>query len=310
MDRKSSRASATYKAMADAAKEGVLEWQKKGTIGGKKWKVVYIVITPGGLHIFKDANDLFPSKSFSLESASAEPGDKSKSFSFGVKTGDGTLVFSGENEAEVSSWVETLKQASGQKITYPPKKTQRGKESMLFRAKKNISGKVATSSLMKQKVLNEETRHLLDSLVAVVEKVTDAKTAANVEKQLIKMVLKGYFQYEKGNITMQEIRGIDAVLRKAFNQVDKMFAYYQVRPASTLMEGFTRTAGLLQESANSVTTLLEPLVRAENLTKMKEALAVITNAEFLFKVWDCPPLEPDLLALISAMNKYTQIELA
>lgn len=211
----------------------------------------------------------------------------------------------------MTHWVEAIKNASGRKMTVPPKKTegQRGKESILFRAKKNISGKVATSALMKQKVLNEETRQLLDALVAVVEKVTDAKTAANVEKQIIKMVLKGYFQFDKGNITMEKFRTIDGVLRKAFNQVDKMFSFYQVRAASQLTEGFTKTAGLLQEAASAVISLLEPYVRAENIARMKEALAVITNAEFLFKVWDCPTLEQDLLALTSAMNKYTQIEL-
>lgn len=204
-----------------------------------------------------------------------------------------------------------MKQAFGQKHTMPPKKTdtQRTKGSLMFRAKKNISGKVATSALMKQKVLNEETRHLLDALVAVVEKVRDQKTAAEVEKQIIKMVLKGYFQYDKGTITMNEFRQIDGVLRKAFNQMDKLFGYYQVRAASQLTEAFAKTATMLQEAAAAVMKLLEPHVRAENIAKMKAALAIIADPDFLYKVWDCPSLESDLLSLISAMNKYTQIEL-
>lgn len=204
-----------------------------------------------------------------------------------------------------------MKQAMGQKFTMPPKKTetQRTKGSLMFRAKKNISGKVATSALMKQKVLNEETRHLLDALVAVVEKVTDQKTAAEVEKQIIKMVLKGYFQYDKGTITMNEFRQIDGVLRKAFNQMDKLFGYYQVRAASQLTEAFAKTAAMLQEASVAVLALLEPHVRPENIAKMKASLAVVCDANFLYKVWDCASLEQDLLSLISAMNKYTQIEL-
>jgi uncharacterized protein (DUF2267 family) len=145
--------------------------------------------------------------------------------------------------------------------------------------------------------------------VAVVERVTDSKTAAEVEKQIIKMVMKGYFQYDKGNITMNEFKAIDGVLRKAFNQVDKLFGYYQVRAASQLTEGFTKTAALLQEAASAVIALLEPHVQPENITKMKSSLSIIANADFLFKVWDCAQLEQDLLSLISAMNKYTMIEL-
>lgn len=298
--------------MANIVKEGVLELQKKTRMGGKTWKIIYAVVTPGGLHIFKDVNDTFPSKSYGIENGAAEPGDKGKNFSFGYKTIEGTVYLAGENDADVTAWLEALKQESGKRMTLPPKKTesQKSKDTILFRAKKNISGKVATSGLMKQKVLNEETRHLLNALVAVVEKVTDAKTAAAVEKQIIKMVLKGYFQYEKGTITMDHFKKIDGTLRKAFNQVDKLFGYYQVRTAAQLSEGFTKTAGSLQEASNAVISLLEPHVRAENITKMKDALGVICNAEFLFKVWDCAQLEQDLLSLISAMNKYTQIELA
>eukprot|EP00026_Physarum_polycephalum_P013769 Phypoly_transcript_14209.p1 GENE.Phypoly_transcript_14209~~Phypoly_transcript_14209.p1 ORF type:complete len:302 (+),score=62.86 Phypoly_transcript_14209:71-976(+) len=301
--------------MATITKEGVLEYQKKN-MGKKKYKLVYVVITPGALHIFKDANDAFPTKSIDLEQAALEPADKGKPFSFGVKTkggkDDGKIwMFAGESDADANGWLEVVKQSQGQKFTMPPRKTdsQRTKGSLMFRAKKNISGKVATSALMKQKVLNEETRSLLDALVAVVEKVTDQKTAAEVEKQIIKMVLKGYFQYDKGTITMNEFKQIDGVLRKAFNQMDKLFGYYQVRAASQLTEAFAKTATMLQEASAAVVHLLEPHVRPENITKMKQALAVIADANFLYKVWDCASLEQDLLSLISAMNKYTQIEL-
>ena len=156
--------------MADITKEGVLELQKKTRMGGKTWKVIYAVITPGGLHIFKDVNvlyflflflsfsctficnspisktpsflhkrhpvmfkdvneitfffpflllynsnkiacltshilsffctkDTYASKSYSIENGAAEAGDKGKSFSFGYKTGEGTIYLAGENDA-------------------------------------------------------------------------------------------------------------------------------------------------------------------------------------------------------------------
>lgn len=302
--------------MSAILKEGVLEFRKKSKLGKTTWKVIYAVVTAGAFHVYKDASDAFPDKSLNLENSASEDADKGKPFSFVFKTKGGkddgkSWGFAGENEADTSAWLEIFKQAQTQKFSPPPKRgeAQRTKGSLMFRAKKNISGKVATSALMKQKVMNEETRHLLDALVAVVERVTDAKTAAEVEKQIIKMVLKGYFQYDKGTITMTEFKQIDGVLRKAFNQIDKLFGYYQVRAANQLNEGFQKTAAMLKEASQAVLTLLEPHVRAENIAKMKAALNVIADADFLYKVWDCPTLEADLLSLISAMNKYTQIEL-
>jgi hypothetical protein len=42
--------------MSAILKEGVLEFQKKGNLGKKKWKIVYTVITAGGFHVYQDAN--------------------------------------------------------------------------------------------------------------------------------------------------------------------------------------------------------------------------------------------------------------
>jgi len=300
--------------MAEVVKEGVLEVQKKGKLAGKKWKAVYAVLTPGGVHLFKNSNDLHPAKSINLESATLGP-DKDKSRpSFSVKSSsEGLIVFACEGENDSALWVDAIKQSLGKKMTPPPPRPpaehREGKESILFRAKKNLSGKMASSSLVKNQAMNEETKQLLAALATVVEKVTDAKTAAHVEKQLIKMMLKGYFQFERGSFTMEDFRPIDAVIRRAFNQMDKLFAHYQVKPASQLTEGFTKTSGMLQEASVAVLTLLGRYVRRENIAMMREALAVVTNAEFLFKVWDCAAVEDDLLSLVSAMNKYTQIEI-
>lgn len=106
--------------MAEVLKEGVLEYQKKKKLSsGKKWSVVYVVLTPGGLHIFKDENvrsqmlpatrnsithtryyqDMFPSKSLSLEVASPDAADKTKNFSFGFKIAGKVVLLAGDSDA-------------------------------------------------------------------------------------------------------------------------------------------------------------------------------------------------------------------
>ena len=54
-------------------KEGVLESQKKGNLGKKKYKVVYVLLTPGGLHVFQDASVWLSSVIYTLSSLPLSP---------------------------------------------------------------------------------------------------------------------------------------------------------------------------------------------------------------------------------------------
>jgi len=308
--------------MADApvSKAGVLETLKKKKLSANKWKPVHVIISEGGLFVFEDM-DATPAKTISIEDCvidkTPETAGKPKEVCWGVRTPDSYVIFAAKDEEVATAWQNAIRTSKGKKL--PPDSPKRvldpssplaqHKGSLILRAKKNISGKVATSGLVKQNVMNEEVRELLNALNKVVAIVTDPKTAAEVEKQIIKMIVKAYFQMEMNNITIEDVRPIDSILRKAFNQVDKLFGVYQVRPISQLTEGLQTTASYLQEAAAAVLKVLEPRVQEKNIVKFREALYLVADSNFLIKVWDCPQVEQELFSLVSAMNKYTMIEL-
>jgi len=203
-------------------------------------------------------------------------------------------------------------------MTYPEvgQKKEKEKEkdgsgsNILFRAKKNMAGKMATSGLVKQKVMNDETRNLLNALVNIVSAVVDEKTAHDVEKQVIKTIVKGYFQVENGNISAEkDLKPLDTSLRQAFNQIDKLFAYYQIRTVEQLSGGLSKASASLQAVSDSIIKIMQPHVRPDNLAKMLAVLNLLAEESFLVRIWSNPNLEQDLLALVSAMNKYTMFEL-
>jgi len=188
-----------------------------------------------------------------------------------------------------------------------PKETPR-KQDFMFRAKKHISGKMVSSSLLKHQLLNDEVRQLLAALAKIVTVVQDEKMASDVEKQLVKMVLKGYFQIESQNITWEkDIRPIDNTLRQAFEQLGKLFAYYQVLPIPQLAPGLAKASALLKDVFQNALKVLEPHVRSENLERMHFALKALTEEGFLISIWENPSLEEDLFALVQAMTRYTMI---
>ena len=85
------------------------------------------------------------------------------------------------------------------------KKKKRG--GVMFRMKKGVAGKVATSSLGRKtikKAVPKDMRILLGALKVLVEKVYNSKKqAATMEKNIIRLLVKGLMQAEKKNLTLQ-----------------------------------------------------------------------------------------------------------
>jgi len=292
-------------------KEGTLELYSK-KLGSKSWKTVFVCITDGGLHIFKQKSKA--PASFDIEHCILDKtpqGVEHKTNAFGLRTSSQYVVLATESTEDLSEWLDAFKRAFGKKITYPEQGQKKEvRNDIIFRVKKNISGKMATSSLVKQKVLNEDTRALLGALVNIVRTVLDEKTGCEVERQVIKLVLKGYFQLENGTISIEnDLRPIDQLLRQAFNQIDKLFAYYQVRTVEQLSTGFAKASIALQTAAAAIIKIMEPHVRPDNIAKMLSVLNLLANESFIARIWENPGVEQDLLALVSAMNKYTMFEL-
>lgn len=225
-------------------KQGFLDMYSK-KLGSKGWKSVSVCITEGGLHITKKNK----TTSHDIEHCILDKtpqNSESKNHAFGLRTSNSYILLAtssaeGTNinamqivtlSVELALWLEALKNAFGKKMTYPAQAQKKESTNILFRAKKNISGKMATSSLVKQKVMNDETRNLLNALVNIVTTVVDEKTAHDVEKQVIKTIMKGYFQVEQGNVSAEkDLKPLDALLRQAFNQV--MVIYVQKRSAES-----------------------------------------------------------------------------
>jgi len=295
-------------------KEGTLELYRK-KLGSKTWAGVHVCITNGGVHLYKKKSKV--PASFDIEHCVVDKnpqGVECKNHAFGLRTSSKYIVLAASSPEDLSEWVDAFKRAFGKKITYPEQVNQKepkeGRTDLIFRAKKNISGKIATSSIVKQKVLNEDTRALLGALVNIVGTVVDEKTASDVERQVIKLLLKGYFQVESGTISIEnDLKPVDLLLRQAFNQVDKLFAYYQVRPVAQLATGLAKAAAALQIVGAAIIKILQPHVRPDNIAKMLSVLNLLADEGFLTRIWDSPVVEQDLLALVSAMNRYTMFEL-
>eukprot|EP01112_Ceratiomyxa_fruticulosa_P012057 TRINITY_DN3320_c0_g1_i1.p1 TRINITY_DN3320_c0_g1~~TRINITY_DN3320_c0_g1_i1.p1 ORF type:complete len:312 (-),score=71.00 TRINITY_DN3320_c0_g1_i1:155-1090(-) len=309
----------------DGVKEGYMEMGKKKKLGaGIRFKPYWAVLVEGSLHLYAHPSDPEPYKTFQLEStvlepsASASSSVKDKEHTISLRIGDKPKTFAFHAKEDLGAWTVALKEAIGKKAASPPprdeaalKLRKEGKGDALFRAKKSLSNKIASSGAGKQgmkKIVNEDTRKVIDSLLEIITHQSSAKKAADVEKALVKVMVKGYLQYDQGIISNQDLQPIDQSVRVAFNHLDKLYRYYGVRKASSMHDSFVKASELFRDATNKVIKLLEPHVRTENIILIRNSLEYISSVEFLMGVWDDQSIEEELFVLINSMNKYTQFE--
>jgi len=181
------------------------------------------------------------------------------------------------------------------------------KGGLLLRAKKNVGGKLAMQS---KKVLPQEVKSLLKGLRKIVEIESGKKKADEVEKNIMKLLVKMVIHVENKSINLDEFLKADRPLRAAFEIIYDCFDYYNdmesERTKKTLRVQFEKMEKLLKEAEQILHDILKKHLQPKSLDRLHSVFDHIATANFFCKVWETPDLYEDLFQLVNAMNKYTQ----
>eukprot|EP01132_Coremiostelium_polycephalum_P006829 gene6829-8470_t len=304
--------------IVDIQHQGILDFAKKSTLSGLKWKNSYVRLLPGGIFIYKTDKDEHY-KFIDIELAHIDESPTiSRSNCFTIKSSNNKITyFSANSITEFSKWVEQVKICIGKKNIGEPVfdhsvAKREGRTDIMFRAKKNLSGKIASSGVGKsglKKLIPEEGRELITSVKKIIRRVSNDEKANEIEKNIIKILVKVFFQIENKTIQIPDLAKVDKALRDAFNHLDRAFRYYGVRKASDLIAIFEKASAALKQAETETIVLFTPYLSPVNIQKVKSTFAFLGSVDFFSKVWDDMEIEDDLFLLISALNKYTQIEI-
>jgi len=296
--------------------QGILDFAKKSSLS-TKWKNRYIRLVEGGIYIYKTDKDE-DYKCIDIETVVLDinPGG-SRPNTFSLKDTHKTFLFSANTAGEFTKWTDNIKKSIGKKNIGEPVfdssvAKREGRNDIMFRAKKNISGKIASSGVGKsglKKLIPEEGRELIVSVKKIIKRVANEEKANEMEKNIIKILIKVFFYIDSKAIQIQDLVKLDKHLRDAFNHLDRAFRYYGVKKAADLVMILEKASDSFKQAEGETILLLTPYFRPENIQKIRNTFGFLGSLEFFNKVWDDHEIEDDLFLLISALNKYTQIEL-
>mmetsp|Transcript_14026 Transcript_14026/g.35838 ORF Transcript_14026/g.35838 Transcript_14026/m.35838 type:complete len:203 (-) Transcript_14026:98-706(-) len=190
------------------------------------------------------------------------------------------------------------------------------KQSLSERMKKNVSSKVAGSTLG-GKVLNSalppEIQELVKSLRRIVKGVINEKTADSVEKGLFRIILKLRIQVvDAKNIKAEDLLEADKPLRAALNGLDRVFRNWNPSKKEAIQKVLAEVETNIAEAVAILKKHLKGHMKEKNLKKVDEVVSTIGSASFHMKMFETccaqeesTPLYQDLFNLIHAMNQYT-----
>lgn len=314
--------------MADDAapvvdKQGFIEL-KDNNAKKAKTKAVWCVLIDGTLHTYKTPLDATPLGKYDLKGMKLEEKSEGKGKGKGKgkkKTKAGfTVTFEGQksvvefscvNDEDRENWVEVLKENESKDPSEPPTREQgkRHRGSLMFRAKKSVGGKAATSGMgkgMMKRLADDDTKQLLTALKKVVGKYFDEKRANEIENSIIKLAVKCYFLVENKSLSSESFLDVDGPIRSAFELISKIYDKMHRVNEEALREAFGRVSKDLQKTESVLEGLLLPYVKQKTLQRLKDTFSCLSNPKFLFAVFQDEELEDEIHDLVKAMEYYTQ----
>eukprot|EP01102_Stenamoeba_stenopodia_P009823 TRINITY_DN2911_c0_g1_i1.p1 TRINITY_DN2911_c0_g1~~TRINITY_DN2911_c0_g1_i1.p1 ORF type:complete len:207 (+),score=77.39 TRINITY_DN2911_c0_g1_i1:281-901(+) len=181
------------------------------------------------------------------------------------------------------------------------------KESALFKAKKNLTGKAATSALGKaiiEKILDKDTNQMMKSIKKLVELYSDKKKAKEIQNTIIKILLKSHYQIEKKNIDPVEFSAAGRPLKRAFKRLIKLGKNSKNYTPEELKERYKKVEDTLKKVGKIIGTHLGPHLTQKNKGRLTDCLNFLANAEFLQKAWTDDKAKEHRDKVISSMEKF------
>jgi len=231
--------------------------------------------------------------------------------------GNGQEVSSEENSTNSPLSTKKKKKITEIKTPPPPKDPSQKKDpllkmelqrkgSLILRAKKNVASKVVSSKLGR-KAMPTEARALLKALRKIIEKVESGKKAEDVERNMLKIIVKAKILIENKNLSLVDFLKADVPLRQAFDIFAELFDYYgEGLRIQRLQNKFQRAASLLREVQVISAAMLKPHLQPKSLARLDLVFDFLADPSLYNKIWTNQDLYLELFLLVNSMSKYTQ----
>lgn len=276
----------------------------------------------------QDAKPAAPGISLKKSTLNKAPEGVKKDFTFSLDAKEGNLYFAVYSKKDLDEWVAALEANATRDETQPPERKVDAKRKegssrsfgfhcncssrspgVLSRGKKAMAGSIAASGIGKKvlkSVLNEETASLLEAVKKIITKQYSKKKADEVERNIIKIVVKAYMLMNAKKVDGDEFIKADKPLRHAFDNLPKIYNQRWRMKPEAIKAQLAKCESSFKDAEAIITALLGPHLSPKNMFRLASTFSFLGSASFLGKAFEDPAVEADVEKLVDAMDYYTQ----
>jgi len=288
---------------------------------GKKWNEVYANLISGSLHWYASEEDTKPKRSIEIstfkildkDASNTQGSTKKLVITFQNKAED--IVFAFDEEEDYNSWLTAIRGNVGKDPAPPLKKEKKMSkmQELSYKAKKNMAGKVANSSMGKKLIRDnapEEVKEMVASIKKMVERESkNPKKGVEIEDNIYKFGVKVYFLVDSGKLQADDLLKADQPVRDAFEVFIKCHDHIKYSPTvnEELVKEKLKTISQKTEQATDILTkILAPLLKPKNVQMVNDTISYLSDADRLLRIFKDPTLQEEVSDIANAANHYTQ----
>jgi len=287
----------------DLAKEGTIDFCKFSAKKKPEWHKNHLRLFGGSLFYYKNnKTETKPFLVLHLNDCKLEENlihvDKVPNFSleYPLKT----FYISTGTQEEVTEWLKILREhARKEPMVFGLKEG-----TLMDRAKKNLTGKVSSSTLgksvMKKKMVDKPSRQGIKAVKHMIAVQTGSKTLAdNTEKNVIKLSAKSYFLWEKNLISIRNLEPLEEISRKTvktlyvvYLNIDKVT---DVKSKDEILrDKVAFISACCKQLAEELREMLKPHLTEKSLLMINGVLDIIAAENFMVGVFQNEKLKDDV----------------
>jgi len=213
-----------------------------------------------------------------------------------------TFYVSHGSQDEITEWIKILRENSKKEPMVIGLK-----EGVMDRAKKNLTGRVSTSTLGKsvmKKMVDKSSRQGIKAVKHMIAVQTGSKTIAdNTEKNVIKLSAKSYFLWEKGLITIRNLEPLEEISRRTVKTLYVLHLNLDKvnDPKSKdeiLRDKVAFISVCCRQLADELREMLKPHLTEKSLSIINNVLDVVASENFMVGVFQNDKLKDDVAKIM------------
>jgi len=291
-------------------KEGLV-WEKNGKpkLGRNKWKCKHMKLVQGHLLLFKRIEDEEPARVYFLKECEIVKefgGNTKKEFSFGIRTPTATRLFAVESKDCYDEWFRFIEAAIQPSVPLPDDASpdRRKRVSVMQKAKKNIAGKVVSSSLGRdalKSVLDEEMRDNFALFKELLVSEFGEEKAEVLEKDIVKLIVKAHFAYENRSLESEHQQALQSLTRKCCYLLTGAYGMQLEDKKKQVLE---RAANVITDAQGVVEKAMKPALTPKNFARIATVFTSIGSTTFLINAYTLEKNKTIVCGLHDAMQKF------